>query len=192
MKHIFTAALILMAGSAQADEFHDAMQDFLAREVQGWMNDPVLIAAITAQNTQTAGYDQAEIDTLDQTWRAYVGMHDDPLISGVMTNAAADFLRDRVTASGGVITEAFIMDARGLNVAASAPTSDYWQGDEDKFTQTYPLGAEAVHFGDVALDDSTNEVQGQISATIVDPETGSAVGAVTVGVSLTDLLLAQN
>jgi hypothetical protein len=192
MKHILAAALLFAAGTAQADEFQDAMRNYLETHVQGWMNDPVLIAAIAAQNGLTANYDQAQIDTLDQTWRGFYGVNDAPIIAEVLNNPAADFLRQQVGASGGVITEAFIMDARGLNVAAAVATSDYWQGDEEKFTQTYPFGAGAAHFSNPEYDDSSQEVQGQISVSVTDASTGETIGALTVGVSLTELLLAQN
>ncbi len=42
------------------------------------------------------------------------------------------------------MTEVFVMDARGLNVAASDVTSDYWQGDEEKFSETFPKGPETA------------------------------------------------
>lgn len=189
MKHILAATLSLIAGSAVADEFHDAMTGYYTSFISGWMNDQVLVSAIMAQNTQTASYSQSEIDTLDQTWRGFVGIDDAPIIAPVLNNAAADFLRQQAAASGGIITEAFIMDARGLNVAVSTPTSDYWQGDEEKFTATFPLGSSAVHYGEPELDASTQEIQGQISVTVTDPETGQPVGALTVGVSLTELTL---
>lgn len=190
MKSI-TLGLAFAIGSstmAQADTVQAAMQTFLDDNIAAWAADPVLVAAINAQNGETASFDQAKIDEMDLLWRGFVGIDDADIIANVIANPAADFLRSQVTASGGAITEAFVMDARGLNVAASEPTSDYWQGDEAKFTQTYMVGATAVHFSDVELDDSTQEVQGQVSMTIVDQATGEAVGALTVGINLTALM----
>jgi hypothetical protein len=128
------------------------------------------------------------IDTLDTQWRGEVGSSDTPTITPVLSGAAADFLRQQVEASEGRITEVFIMDARGLNVAASAVTSDYWQGDEAKFSETYGRGADAIHFGDIEFDESTETYQGQISITIMDPATGQAIGAMTVGVDAEALM----
>ncbi len=71
----------------------------------------------------------------------------------MLGNSASDFLRQQIEASGGKITEAVITDATGLNVAVSSPTSDLWQGDEDKFTKVFPNGAGGVFFGDVELDE---------------------------------------
>lgn len=185
---IGAAALMAMASSAAADQYESAMREFLDSNVAQWAADPVLVAAIKKQNTETAAFDQARIDYLDAKWRSGRLAENEPLIEDVLSNEAADYLRSQVASSGGAITEAFVMDAQGLNVAASAATSDYWQGDEAKFQQTYLVGANAVHFGDVELDESTGAVQGQISMTIVDSESGDVVGAMTIGVNLNALL----
>lgn len=189
MKFFVLAALplALCATIARAD-YVPAMQALLDGSIRAWAADPVLVAAIQAANAERASYDQAMIDQLDGAWRAEVGQAETPTISPILQNAAADFLRSQVAASGGKITEVFIMDAHGLNVAASDVTSDMWQGDEDKFTQTYPMGAGGVFFGEVELDESTQTYSGQISISIVDPATNTVIGAMTVGVDAEALL----
>ncbi len=74
------------------------------------------------------------------------------------------------------------MDAHGLNVAASDVTSDFWQGDEEKFTETYGRGSGSVHFSEVEFDESTQRYQAQISLTIMDPTTNQPIGAMTIGI----------
>lgn len=183
-----TAPLIGFGLPAPADDFSPILSSYYEDHVAEWANDPVLIAAITAQNTARTGMSQAEIDALDSEWSSQLGAADAPAIEAVMTNEAATFLRDRVEASGGVITEAFTMDAHGLNVSSTAVTSDMWQGDEAKFTETYPNGPGAIHIGEVEFDESSQTYQGQISVTLVDPSTGMAVGALTVGVDAEALM----
>ena len=180
------AGLAATAGHAQ--DFGPALDAFLQTDIAPWASDPILVAAITAQNQVTAAYDQAMIDGLDATWRAEIGTAQTPTIDAVLSNPAADFLRDRIAASGGRITEAFVMDAQGLNVGASSITSDYWQGDEDKHALTYDLGPGAVLIGDVELDESTQTYQAQVSITVTDPATGLAVGALTVGINAEALM----
>lgn len=189
MRHTFTV-LAFFAGtlSAHANEFAPAMQEYLDTQIMGWAQSEAIVAAIIAQNAQNAGVDQARIDALDTAWRAEVGASDTPTITPVLNNSASDYLRERVANAGGTITEVFIMDAHGLNVAASNITSDYWQGDEDKFQKTYGVGAGARHLGEVEFDESTQTYQGQISITIVDPATGQPIGAMTVGVDAEALL----
>jgi hypothetical protein len=185
---LLTTFLGLAASVAPAAEPNAAMQAFLDDHILGWAHDPVLLDAIAAQNTQTAGHDAARIDALDQQWRAEVGTGASALVDGVLMNAAADFLRGQMAASGGMITEVFIMDAVGLNVAASGPTSDYWQGDEAKFQDTFGVGAGAVHYSEVEFDESSQSYSVQISVTLSDPATGAPVGAMTVGVDAESLM----
>ena len=173
---------------AAANEFAPAMQSFLDEEIRTWANSEAIVAAINAQNGVTSSYDQPMIDELDQRWRAEVGRAETPTITPVLTSPAADYLREQLDSSEGRITEIFIMDAQGLNVAASNVTSDYWQGDEAKFSQTFDQGAEAIHLGEVEFDESTETYQGQISITIVDPATGEPIGAMTVGVDAEALM----
>ncbi|KPQ18535.1 MAG: hypothetical protein HLUCCO18_00475 [Rhodobacteraceae bacterium HLUCCO18] len=183
------ALLATMAATpSAASEFDSALQAFLETEILGWSQAAEIVGAIQDQNVQNATLDQARIDALDLTWRAEIGSGSTPTIDPVVQGPVADFLRARVDASGGRITEIFIMDLHGLNVAASAITSDMWQGDEAKFTETYGIGPDAVHFSEVGLDESTQRYQAQISLTIVDPATGEPIGAMTVGVDAEALL----
>ena len=168
-------AFAALGTAAQADDYGAMMRAYLENNIATWANDPVLVAAIEAQNTKTTSFSQQEIDSLDLIWRAESTAPDaSSTIQPVLNNAAAEFLRKHVAASGGVISEAFVMDAVGLNVAASDVTSDYWQGDEAKWQETYPMGAGAVHIGDVEFDESSLAVQGQVSMVITN-DAGSPI-----------------
>lgn len=187
----YALAFLLFASfvpAAQADQHQTALQRYYEENIQPWASDPTLISAINAQNLETSGYDQSAIDLAELSWRAEIETGNTEVIDAVVSNPAAAFLRAQIAESDGAITEAFIMDAQGLNVAASTQTSDYWQGDEAKFNQTYPMGAGAVHLGDVQVDDSTLAVQAQVSFSMVDPGTGGVIGAMTVAVDLLHLL----
>ncbi|MEM8630264.1 MAG: hypothetical protein AAGF74_03430 [Pseudomonadota bacterium] len=189
IKTLSLGALVACAAfSAAADEFSPALQAYFEAEVMQWANDPVIAAAIAAQNARTASLSQSDIDEMDARWRAEVGTGNTPTITPVISGEAADYLRARVASSGGVITEVFAMDARGLNVAASAVTSDYWQGDEAKFSATFPNGPGAMHIGDVEFDESSQSYQGQVSVVITDPASGKAIGAMTVGLNAEALM----
>lgn len=189
MKTIFLSAIVAtLSLPAYANDYEGAMRTYLEAEIMPWVQHSVLTDAIRAQNERTAGYDQAMITELDQTWRAEVGQAETPTITPVVSNEAAEFLRGRVQQSNGAITEAFIMDAQGLNVAASSVTSDYWQGDEDKHAMTFAQGPGALHFSDIELDESTQTYQGQISIAITDPANGSVIGAMTIGVDAEALM----
>ncbi len=179
-----TVSGIAAATPAGANEFEPFLRELATGDIAAIATDPAIVAAIKAQNAKHAGLAQTEIDALDQAWRAEVGAGDQPTIAPVLANDASAFLRGKRDESGGLFTEIFAMDAVGMNVAASDLTSDYWQGDEAKWSETYGAGAGSVHIGEVELDESTQSYQSQVSVTVVDPDTGEAIGAITFGVDV--------
>ncbi|MEM6759558.1 MAG: hypothetical protein AAF601_08780 [Pseudomonadota bacterium] len=182
MKRVLLACgLMLSAHAAAASNTAGAAAAYAMEQAAEWLNTPVVLSAITAQNVEHAGMDQASIDSMDTKWRAEVGTSSTPLISSVMDTDASAHLVDHVEQSGGVIREVFVMDAVGLNVASSAVTSDYWQGDEAKFTETFMVGPDAVHVSEVEFDESTQSYLVQVSMPISDPASGAVIGAVTFG-----------
>jgi hypothetical protein len=169
---------------AQAEEAYVApVTEFMNTDVKSWANDPVIIAAIKAQNAANAGLAQADIDALDQKWRAEVDASDKPMITATLANPVSALLKEKQAASNGVIAEVFIMDAKGLNVGQSDATSDYWQGDEDKFQKSFGAGKDVLFVDAAEKDESTQALQSQASLTISD-EAGNPIGAITVGVNL--------
>ena len=177
-------ALILtcIATAAGAIDIPVAAREYVEARMPVWRADPMLIAAVQAQNAAHASLTDAAILDLDAKWRAEVGQSDQPTIKPVLTNDAAQRLRAWVHEAGGTVAEIFLMDNRGLNVAVAEVTSDYWQGDEEKFTATYPVGADAMHVSEVDFDESSQLFEIQISFTITDA-TGAPIGAMTVALN---------
>ena len=178
-----TAALLaVVATGAQANEFEPALRDFAENEVRGWLSDPKVIQAIKSQNSETGGLSEDQIIELDKQWRAETSAGSKPMIDGILSNELSGFLKEKKEGTAGVVTEIFVMDAKGLNVGQSDVTSDYWQGDEAKWKETFLAGASSMHVSDVEMDESTQTFQSQVSLPIVDPADGSVIGAVTIGV----------
>ncbi len=181
---IAAVALLISAETAVsgASEFDARLRAMAADRLAALAAEPVLVSAVEAQNA--AGKpDQARIDALDADWRAQVGAGASPLVDEVMGKPASARLGEIRDASQGLITEVILMDQVGLNVAISEPTSDYWQGDEAKWSQTYLAGPGAVHVSEVELDESTQTYQSQVSMTVVDAA-GAPVGAITFGINV--------
>jgi hypothetical protein len=175
-------ALVLPVSMAAAGEVEDRLLDYAKREVASWTADPMIIAAVLQSNRANAAVSPNDILVLDAQWQAEVGK-ESALIKGVHENAVSSYLRERVAAADGTVTEVIIMDAQGLNVAISDVTSDYWQGDEAKYQETFAKGPTATHLSEIELDESTQVYQAQVSYTLTDPATGLAIGAVTVGLN---------
>ena len=182
------AAMLSASAALQAqDEFTAPLTALGQSDIAAFAANPILIEAINAQNAVSGSYDQAKIDALDTQWRAEVDAAAKPLIDATLGNAASAYLKTVQDESMGKYTEIFVMDAKGLNVAQSTLTSDYWQGDEDKFSASFGAGADAVHIGEIEQDESTQAFQSQVSVPISDPATGALIGAITVGVDVSML-----
>ena len=181
---IALAASLTVAAPASANEFEPALRELAQTKIKELMSNPEFIAAVRAQNEKHAGLSQADIESMDQAWRGEVGSSSTPTIDSVVQTPVAEMLRSAAEESEGLFTEIFLMDNHGLNVAASDTTSDYWQGDEAKWQQTFGAGADAVHISEVELDESTQSYQSQISVSVVDPATNEPIGAATFGVSV--------
>ncbi|WP_416897324.1 MAG: PDC sensor domain-containing protein [Minwuia sp.] len=184
---VAAGALALAASSASANEFQGPLEDLARNQIKSIISDPSVVAAIKAQNDKHGALSQADIDGMDNEWRAEVKNGGGAMISEVLANAVSNYLKSQKDAAGGQFTEIFVMDNKGLNVGQSDVTSDYWQGDEAKWQETYQVGAESVHVSEVELDESTQTYQSQVSVPIVDPADGSVIGAATFGVDVSTL-----
>lgn len=186
IKRLLSAAAVLAVtvSVAQANEFEPALRDFADSQVRGWLSDPAVIQAIKSQNGETAALSEDQIIALDKQWRAETAAGSRPMIDGVLGNALSSYLQQKKDGAEGLVTEIFVMDAKGLNVGQSDVTSDYWQGDEAKWKETFLVGPSSVHVSDVEMDESTQTFQSQVSLPVVDPANGQVIGAVTVGVNV--------
>lgn len=181
------AAAMMIVTGAMAQDHVGPVTDYVKANIEPWLVDPVVVSAIKEQNAANAGLGQADIDKLDQQWRAETEASDRPLIDKVLANALSQFLSAKQDEAGGMITEAFVMDNKGLNVGQSAVTSDYWQGDEAKWQKSYGAGAGAIFVDEVEKDESTQTLQSQASIAITDPASGEVIGAITVGINVDGL-----
>lgn len=178
---------LIMPGTAVANEYEAQLRDLFEQQLQPWLQSPVLIEAIKRQNAAHAGLTEADIDTMDKDWRQQAKKGGGPLIDRLVKRDASSYLVGKKQDTGDLVTEVFIMDNKGLNVAISDVTSDYMQGDEAKWRKTYAEGAGQIFVDEVEFDDSSETFQSQVSATIVDPSTGQAIGAVTFGINVEEL-----
>ena len=133
--------------------------------------DAELLRAIKAKNQ--AGESDAEILQKDKEWQASPRY---PLRKELVSNACAARLK-KLVGSDPIIVEAFAMDNQGALVGSISKTSDYWQGDEDKWLKTYQDGLH-VFVDHPALDVSTNAYGIQLSMLI--SEGAAKLGALTL------------
>ncbi|MHA7634019.1 PDC sensor domain-containing protein [Corallococcus sp. M7] len=144
--------------------------------------DPEVVRALRAQNARRTPL--ATIQQLDADWMATPSLtpHKQHVLDGPCTGALRR-LRERL---GPAMAEAFAMDDQGALVCASRRTSDFWQGDEDKWRLTYAQGRGGPALREAPFfDESSQAYVIQVSLPVRDG--ARVIGALTVGLSLLDL-----
>ena len=177
---VLALALAPLAASADIDLGDEELEAALAlkiRAVRHMALNPTLVRAVRRQNAE--GISPSEITARDERWKS-----SDEVTQFKWTlqqTRAGRFLRDRVNADA-AYNEAFLTDNQGANVAAFPPTSDYFQGDEEKWSESFNDGSGRVFIGPVELDESTGVRAVQISAPVLDQ--GRTIGVLVVGITV--------
>jgi hypothetical protein len=189
-KRIPLILVLLIPGLAQAEAelSQQEINDLLGVKIRFATHmafNPSVIRAVAVQNDETVSLD--EIKLRDEAWKNADG-NSIPLIREITSNDVAKYFQRRVE-NNNAIDEVFLTDNQGANVAAYPATSDYWQGDEDKWTLSYNGGNGEVFIGPLEYDDSTQKTQVQISAPIISND--ETIGVLVLGVSVDYLATRQ-
>jgi hypothetical protein len=142
--------------------------------------DPIIVKAVKDENAR--GKALADIQAMDKKWMDTAGIAD--YMRALMESECGRHLQG-IQKGTPYYSEIFVMDNQGANVAMTDKTSDYWQGDEAKFKQSFKGGAGSVYIDEVKFDDSTQAYLVQVSVPVMDG--GKAIGAITIGVDVDKL-----
>ncbi|MBN1626534.1 MAG: cache domain-containing protein [Deltaproteobacteria bacterium] len=170
---VFTLPTATLAGEMAPQSVVDLANSTLSK----LGTNPAIVAAVKAQNEKNLSID--EIKETDKKWQAHVGIAD--YMSAIMESECGKALRD-IQKSAPYYSEIFVMDNQGANVAMTDKTSDYWQGDEDKFIKSYNEGNGAVFIDEVKFDASAQAYLVQVSVPVKDGK--NVIGAITIGIDV--------
>lgn len=177
-------ALAMLPPTLFAQEQDSPSQDELKqllktkiRSVQHMALNPRVIRATRRQNSEKLALDL--IKQRDEEWKSTEELTH--FKRALQENDAGRFLK-RVVGINKSFNEAFVTDNQGANVAAYPATSDYWQGDEEKWTASFNDGSGQIFMGPLEYDESTKTYAVQISAPLYDR--GRTIGVLVVGVTL--------
>ena len=134
-------------------------------------------AQLWQQNAETLSLEM--IQQRDEEWTASDRLT--PFKLSLQRNKAGRFIKRSVEANP-AIAEAFLTDNQGANVAAYPITSDYWQGDEEKWTASFNNGSGKLFIGPLEEDASSGTTSVQISAPVLDG--GQTIGVLVMGITL--------
>ena len=159
------------------------VREYVDALVKPMINKPMVLAAIKSQNLKFGDVSATDIQVLDNSYRSEIKSGQWQMVTRLLNNPVSRYLKSKQDDSQGTIVEIFVTDRNGLNVAQSIPTTDYWQGDENKFLKTFARNSDEVFIDRASRDDATQLLQTQASFTIRD-ESGEAIGSATVTIAI--------
>jgi len=137
--------------------------------------DPLIIKAVRESNQKNRDITLAEILELDDKWKNTEGL--DEFIKSFITNECAQYLIDFQKANDG-FPEIFVTDEKGLIVAETNKTSDYYQADEDWWINAYNEGRGKSFHGEIEYDESAQAESIALYIPVIEPETQRAIGVI--------------
>ncbi len=141
--------------------------------------NPMIINSVNRQNSEKTSL--TKIKNIDAKWKSSKGLSAFKL--SLQNNEAGLYLKSIVDKNPD-ISEAFLTDMQGANVASYPATSDYWQGDEKKWQASFNDGQGKVFIGPLKIDDSTKVAAVQISAPVIDYRNErKTIGVIVIGVT---------
>jgi len=158
---LFAATSVAFAGEKAPRKVIDLANTQLA----AYGVDPVIVKAVKEENAK--GKTLGQIKALDAKWLATPGIDD--FMKSLMDSECGRHLKDLQKAHS-FLVEIFATDNQGATVALTNKTTDYWQGDEAKFTECYKGGQGVVHISDITFDDSSQMYTVEVSIPIKDGE----------------------
>ena len=174
-RHLFAFILFCSFSAIYGQDVPENIKNLTNTNLVKWASAPEIVNAVKAQNSQKASLDK--IKELDKKWIETSGTDD--FMKSILSNNCSEYLKS-LRKENSYLTEIFVMDDKGANVAMTNKTSDYWQGDEDKFIKSYNNGNGTVHYGKLTFDESSQAYLIQVSVPVVDKNT--TIGAVTFGI----------
>ena len=174
---------VVRSGIASGDDsnLQKSVRQLISDEINLWLKNPIIVETLRKQNRKTGGYTEKEIKVLEGIWQDEFASDQYDLIDEILSQPVSRYLKRVKLNSLGTYHEIHIMDGVGLLTGASDANEDYWQGDEPKWLETFGVGKDTLHIGNLKYDSSALAWEIQVSLPIVDPATQEPVGAITIG-----------
>lgn len=132
----------------------------------------------------------ADVLNFDAKWQALAPSQAPELAKAILELPGSQALHAWKLAQEGLVTEILLTNDLGTLTAMSQLSSDYWQGDESKFTRVVEnlragmTGLDAMYLSDIRYDASTSRFQITVSAPVGPVSQGIPKGIIALGLDI--------
>jgi hypothetical protein len=196
---VIGAAIVLSIGQSRLHDTAAARlaqnAEYSAATVDAYVFRRILDAALlgrvpdvrqAAAAGNKAAYDQPAVLEMDRKWQADHTTTADQ--SGLLRSSASQFLSD-IVGHDSIYREILVTDRHGRLVAASNVTSDYFQGDEDWWRESFDNGRGRIVVSDVRRDQSAGVYAFDISVPVPAPAGEELAGVMKIVADSREMLV---
>ena len=144
------------------------------KQIQSWVSDPSIVAAVKAHNTGAGAEEKA---MTNDKWKQLTVL--DPFVRSFTKNPLGMYLKTKQTPD---ISECFVSGSDGTKVAFLSKTTSWSHADKDK--HKVPMTGK-VWIGPTEVDESTGQLQVQVGVPVLDG--GKPIGSMVVGLKVAAL-----
>lgn len=155
----------------------------LVKQIAG---NPIVLKTVQEANVKNQDLSLEDIMKKDDKWRKTEGVDD--VIKSYMANECAGYLVDFQEANSG-FPEIFVTDTKGLIVATTNKTSDFYQADEDWWVKAYDEGRGRSYWGDIEYDESSMAESIALYVPVTDSTTQKTIGVIKAICDITAIKL---
>jgi hypothetical protein len=176
------AAPASAAPPASSGEYQKQLYDLASTDIKSWVYNDLIINAIKTQNAKNADLTLTQKRAADVKWQQERLKSNSPFIHNIVGSQVSNYLRGIQNKSKGLYTELMVVDDQGMTVAQTKIGAHLWQGEQDKWANTFQSHSYAPYIRDVQFNDNTQMFQAEITVMIVSDEI--PIGIVYAGVDV--------
>ncbi|MCA9406816.1 MAG: hypothetical protein KC684_09770, partial [Candidatus Omnitrophica bacterium] len=150
--------------------------EYLKEEIA---KNPLIIRCLEDSNEKNRNISLKEIREKDRQWLSLKEYSQE--YNTFVNQRCSNFLKDfQQKNDHDVYVEIFITDLKGLNVAMTNKTTDYYQADEEWWVKVFSGGKGYSYYGDIEIDESALSHSISLYLPIKNTEQDALVGVMKV------------
>ncbi|OUR97432.1 hypothetical protein A9Q84_13990 [Halobacteriovorax marinus] len=161
-------------------EKHKEIYNFIKNKIPELIkisNEPTIHQALINKDFKIDSLN--EIKRLDSSWTSTLKIT--KFKNEVQKRRVSRFLKSTVLYSNNKLySELFLTGNNGVLIGAYPLTTDFWQGDEEKWIKSYNDGLCQIFIGPIEYDESSDRKAIQVSIPVVD-QVGNCTGILIIG-----------
>ena len=171
----FVTLFLTLVSGAHAQSRSTLLETFVDEHVLQWCVNPWVVTELERRNAEHSALSESDISRLETKWRSQFSADRQPLVDEITNRTLSRYLRALKRSYEGAIDHIVVVDEKGLQIAASDAVRHFWHGDLAKTIEATRIDKDVA----LRIDEKDNVVM--ISIPVIDPETESVLGAMTLG-----------